>query len=118
MKPKWMVVLAIGVLVLAVVGGGALLFPGSKPETTVSSATSPDGGWSIAVVATPHVFTGSYDMVVFHGDGQGKKLPGGMVIGLDGDLAAAERRYAISFVDNNTAKVGNRSFERPASLRK
>jgi hypothetical protein len=115
-RKKWMIVLVIGVLVLAAGGGAAFLFLGSKQ--TISSATSPDGSWFVAVIATPHLISGSYDIVIVQGDGQGKMLPGGMVVGLESDLAKAGTRHAVTFVDNNTAKVGSRIVERPASLRK
>src|SRR5262245_26392372 len=96
--------LIFGAALLLVIGViGLLLWPG-KPQT-VSKATSPDGTWSVEVRANPRL-TGSYDIVVYVLDGQGKQLTGGMVVDLTGDLAAARTRHAVTFVDNKTAKAG------------
>jgi hypothetical protein len=111
------------ILVLAFVGVlgalGFLVSPFlvlSEEPRMVSEATSPDGTWSVEVLAKPRL-TGGYDIVIVDGDGHGKKAPGGIAIGLTRDLTAAQASHAVTFVDNNTAKVGSRTHERPASFR-
>ena len=121
MSRRVRIVVIIGVaLLLAILGVlGFLISPLlvlSEEPKTLSAATSPDGKWTIEVVAKPRL-SGAYDIVILDGDGHGKKEPGGSVIGLTRDLTAAQAGHVITFVDNNTAKVGGRTHEKPASLR-
>jgi hypothetical protein len=113
----WLIVAVAGVLLLlgvVVVVGIGLLF---GRQQTISAATSPDGTWSVEVLARPHALTGSYDIIIEVRDGQGQKVGGGSVVGLTRDLASARRAHAVSFVDNNTAKVGKRTINKPSLIR-
>jgi hypothetical protein len=109
-------VTVFGVLGAVTWSATAILSRSNEP-ITLSEATSPDGTWSIQVVAKPQMM-GGYDIVLFEGDGQGKMLPGSAVIDLTRDLDAARNRHLVRFVDDNTAQVGSRTLERPSSLRK
>ena len=112
-------------IVVAVVVAGVLLslgviwlFPGQhQSEQTLSSATSPDGTWSVAVLARPQL-SGSYDISVEVRDAQGQIVDGGFVVDNTRDLDRARKAHAVSFVDNNTAKVGTRTVDKPSSIRK
>jgi hypothetical protein len=102
-RKKRLILLAIGVLVLAVGGGVGFLFFENEPQT-VSTATSPDGSWSVAVIAKPHMFSGSYDIEIHVYDAAGNAKGGGYVINLT-SLDDAKKIHVVSFVDNKTAKV-------------
>jgi hypothetical protein len=106
-----------GVLLLALVGIIAFLLLPKEPQT-ISKATSPDGAWSVEVVATPHLLSGSYDIVVYFVDGRGNRLPGGMTVDVTRDLTAAKTRHAVTFVDDRTAKVGSHTLEKPNAIGK
>jgi hypothetical protein len=88
-----------------------------QSDQPISSATSPDGTWSVAVVARPHL-SGSYDISVEVRDTQGQIVGGGFVVDNTRDLDRAKRVHAVRFVDNDTAKVGTRTVDKPSSIRK
>jgi hypothetical protein len=102
--------LALGGVVLVLVPG---LLTKNRP---ISEATSPDGSWSVAVVAHPTV-GGSHELVVEVRDGRGQLAGESFVVGLTRDLDAAQREYAVKFVDNVTAKVGSRTLEKAKFIR-
>jgi hypothetical protein len=113
LRRKWLIV---GVLLVTAVVMGAIGILTWDRTQTLSAATSPDGAWSVAVIAKPHVFTGSYDIVVQVRDKAGNPMPGAFVIDLTHDLANAERRHAVRFIDAKTAKVGERTVVRGSYL--
>ncbi len=117
MKPRiWMIAGAAVAVALLLGAGVCLMLPGLlEREQQVSAATSPDGSWSVAVVARPKL-SGSYDIVVEVRDSRGKG-PGAFVVGLTRDLGAAAREHAVSFVDGATAKVGSRTLEKSNFIR-
>jgi hypothetical protein len=113
-RRAWIIVAVAGALLLLGTTGALLLTPG-QPQT-ISEATSPDKTWSVAVIARPRFLGSSYDIVVEVRDSQGKHM-NGHVVDLTHDLEAARKARAVSFVDNNTAMVGNRKIEKPDFLR-
>jgi hypothetical protein len=104
------------VVVLALAGIG-LTHLTAEQEQPLSTATSPDGSWSVSVVGKRRL-SGAYELVVKVRDARGQETPGGsFVVGLTRDLAAAERDQAVSFIDNATAKVGSRTLEKAKFIR-
>jgi hypothetical protein len=111
---KWWIALGIGVLVLFVVGA-VLLLQHSGPQV-ISSATSPDGSWSVAVLARPHLLSGSYDISVQVRDAIDTPTTGGFVIDLT-SLETARKRHVVRFLDDQTAKVGDRVVTKQAHFK-
>ena len=108
-----------GVTVVTVLGLGAatpLLLPGMLLEQQpISAATSSDGSWSVAVVGHP-TLSGSYELVAEVRDSRGQVIPGGIVVDLTRDLAAAKGRYTVEFPDNVTARVGSHTLHKATFL--
>jgi hypothetical protein len=112
----WVIVGTVAA-VLALSGVAILLIPGLlAKERPISEATSPDGSWSVAVVAHPTV-SGSYELVVEVRDAHGQLAGESFVIGLTRNLVAAEQEHAVKFIDNATAKVGSRILEKAKFIR-
>jgi hypothetical protein len=110
--------LPFGIVVVFLVGLGVVaLFYLTDDRETLAEATSPDGTWSVAVLARPRFLSGAYDITVEARDAQGQPTSGGFVVDLTRDLDAARKAHAVKFVDNNTAMVGNRTIAKPPSLR-
>lgn len=106
----WVIIAITAGALLAVAGLVVLVQLPDKPQT-LSSATSPDGTWSIEVIAKQR-FQGAYDIVVQIREKDGGVSSGG-VMGLERDLAAAKRKYGVLFIDNTTAKVGGHTVKKP-----
>ncbi len=103
--------LLASVLVVLLALGAVGLFLLTEPHP-IAAATSPDGTWSVTVVGQ-RLLTGAYEIVVRVQSTQGQPVrTEGFVVGLTGDLDAARRNHAITFVDDSTAKVGTRILKK------
>lgn len=101
-------------LLVAVCGfgglGGIMFFFRERP---VSQATSPDGSWTIAVVGRLWI-NGSCEVMVRIKNRSGIPAPvnGNYVAGHTSSLDRAKLDYAVSFLDNETAKIGQRTLQK------
>jgi hypothetical protein len=111
MSRRWGLIIAIAaVCLLVIIVGGKQAF--SSRQQTIGFATSPDGTWSVEVIAKPHLLTGSFDIVVEAKDAKGKVMGSEVFVGLMGDLNSARHSYAATYIDNDTARVENRSLRK------
>ena len=102
-------------LLMAIAIVTVLLIQRSAPRT-ISQETSPDGSWSVHVIAEPKLL-GGYEVVLRVGNARGEVEQGGFVIGLIDDLESAAIQYRITFDDNETARVGDRQIEKSRYFR-
>lgn len=99
----WLAVIGC-VLVAVGYGGLAWLFR----EKAVSAASSPDGSWSVAVVARRAFLNNAHHVIVKVRDRDGNDAPinGAIEIGIGWDVEKMKSFYEVRFVDNQTALVG------------
>ncbi len=103
-RPLLILLCLVPVVLVALCGVGGMLFLRERP---ISSATSPDGTWSIAVVGLPRL-NGAYEIAIRTTDQAGKPAPvnGSYVAGIKGSLDSAKLDFVVRFVDNETASLG------------
>jgi len=109
-RRSWIIALAV---LTTLIVGATVAFNIVYRSRTVSSAVSPDGSWSVAVIGHRRL-NGAYELVVEVRDREGRLVPtGAFVVGLTHDLLlAAEQNFPVSFVDADTVQVGKRTLEK------
>ena len=101
-----------GIIVLTFAVAGFIRLQDELKDRLISSATSPDGSWSVALIGKWKL-TGWYELFVEVRDRRGALPRGGaFVVGYANDLDAAKQTHAVQFHGNEVARVADWTLEK------